>query len=191
MKQSTFTAVYDACVLYPAPIRDLLMRLGTRGFFRARWTERIHEEWKRNLLLNRTNLTREQLDRTSALMDRSISDALVTGYEPLCEGLELPDPDDQHVLAAAIRCGADVIVTFNLKDFPEEVLAPFGVEALHPDEFISDLLDLDHAAVLQAALEHWKSLKNPPFTADQYLEMLLKHELTQIVQAVRPYLTFM
>jgi hypothetical protein len=87
---SPFTAVYDACVLYPAPLRDFLMWLGLSGRFRARWSARIHDEWKRNLLINRPDLSAEQLDRTSDLMDRAIPGALVTGFEPLMTGLALP-----------------------------------------------------------------------------------------------------
>jgi hypothetical protein len=105
-------------VLYPAPLRDFLIRLGLSGRFRARWSAQIHDEWKRNLLLNRPDLTAEQLNRTSALMDRAIPDALISGYEELIAGLTLPDIDDRHVLAATIRCNASVIVTFNEKDFP-------------------------------------------------------------------------
>jgi len=128
VRHSSFTAVYDACVLYPAPLRDFLIRLGLSGLFRARWSTQIHDEWKRNLLLNRPDLTAEQLNRTSALMDRAIPDALVTGHEELIAGLTLPDVDDRHVLAAAIRCNASVIVTFNEKDFPAEVLSHYAME---------------------------------------------------------------
>ena len=99
------------------------MWLGLSGRFRARWSPRIHDEWKRNLLINRPDLTSAQLDRTSGLMDQAIPDGLVTGHEALIAGLTLPDPDDRHVLAAAIRCNASVIVTFNEKDFPEAALA--------------------------------------------------------------------
>lgn len=101
MRHSPFTAVYDACVLYPAPLRDFLMWLGLSGRFRARWSAQIHDEWKRNLLLNRSDLTSAQLDRTSALMDLATPDGLVTDHEVLITGLTLPDPDDRHVLAAA------------------------------------------------------------------------------------------
>ncbi|MNP22783.1 hypothetical protein D3C76_1154670 [compost metagenome] len=155
------------------------MHLALTGVYRARWTAQIHDEWKRNLLLNRTDLTQEQVDRTSALMDRAVPDALVTGYESLCAGLDLPDVDDRHVLAAAIKCNASVIVTFNLRDFPDSVLAPLEIEALHPDDFIADLWDLDQAAVLEAAQRQRASLRNPPHTAREYLDKLLQQELTQ------------
>ena len=123
-----FTALYDACVLYPAPLRDLLMHLALTDLFRAKWTDAIHEEWMRAVLETRPDLTREKLERTRNLMNAHVRDCLVTGYEGLIPGLPLPDPDDRHVLAAAIRGRADVIVTFNLKDFPATTLAPLGIE---------------------------------------------------------------
>lgn len=145
---ANFTALYDACVLYPAPLRDLLMWLGLSDLFRPRWSDEIHDEWIRNVLADRPDLTREQLERTRGLMNSNVRDCLVTGYEPLIAGLTLPDPDDRHVLAAAIRASADVIVTFNLKDFPPAALAPFGIEAQHPDEFVIHLIDLNAGLVL-------------------------------------------
>ena len=187
MRHSPFTAVYDANVLYPAPLRDLLMHLALTGVYRARWTAQIHDEWKRNLLINRQDLTQAQLDRTSAAMDKAIPDALVTGYEPLCAGLNLPDPDDRHVLAAAIKCSASVIVTFNLKDFPPDVLRPLEIEAVHPDNFIADLFDLDQASVLEAAQAQRASLKNPPHTARELLDRLLIQGLTQSVKLLSEY----
>jgi len=187
MRHSNFTAVYDACVLYPAPLRDFLMWLGLSGRFRARWSSQIHEEWKRSLLRDRSDLTAEQLNRTSALMDQAIPDALVTGHEAIAENLRLPDPGDRHVLAAAIRCGASVIVTFNEKDFPADALEPFGIEAQHPDLFVDNLFDLDPAAVIAAAQRQRRQLKNPPMTVDAYLDALLRQGLAQTTQALGGY----
>lgn len=150
MRHSPFTVIYDACVLYPAPLRDLLMHLALTGAYRARWSEQIHDEWTRNVLRNRPDVSETQLYRTVGLMNRAIPDSLVNDYEPLVQGLDLPDEDDRHVLAAAIKCGASVIVTYNLKDFPAEILKRFEIEALHPDVFLSDIWDLDQAAVLKA-----------------------------------------
>jgi len=98
------------------------MHLALTDLFRAKWTDAIHEEWIRNLLKDRPDLTREQLERTRRLMDAHTRDSIVTDYEDLIPALSLPDSDDRHVLAAAIRSGADVIVTFNLADFPPEIL---------------------------------------------------------------------
>ena len=135
------TAIIDACVLYSAPVRDLVVRLAQAGLLQARWTDEIHEEWMRNVLKNNPRVSRERLERTRSLMDAAVRDCLVTGYSDLIDSLTLPDPDDRHVLAAAIHAGAGVIVTFNLSDFPPAILAPHGVEARHPDELFSELLD--------------------------------------------------
>ena len=133
--------LYDACVLYPAPLRDLLMHLALADLFQARWTDAIHDEWTRNVLANRPDLTPESLGRCRELMDAHVPDCLVAGYEPLIPTLSLPDPDDRHVLAAAIHGGAGTIVTFNLGDFPASALGPFSIEAVHPDEFVVRLWD--------------------------------------------------
>lgn len=187
MRQSSFTAVYDACVLYPAPLRDFLMWLALSGRFRAKWSLEIHNEWKRNLLKNRPDLTAEQLDRTSELMDQALPDACVTGYEDLIEGLTLPDIDDRHVLAAAIRCNANVIVTFNQKDFPCAALISFGIEAQHPDDFVGNLFSLDPAAVVAAAQRQRKQLKLPPMDVGTYLDLLERQGLVQSSKALTRY----
>ena len=160
------------------------MWLGLSGLLRPRWSHAIHEEWKRNLLINRPDLTRQQVDRTSALMDRAIPDGLVSGYEPLVAGLELPDPDDRHVLAAAIHGGASVIVTFNERDFPATLLSPHGLESRHPDAFVHDLLQLDMAAVVSAAQRQRAQLRHPPIGVDQYLEILRGQGLVQTTKAL-------
>lgn len=182
---SRFTAVYDACVLYPAALRDLLMQLALTDLFRARWTNEIHDEWIRNLLENRPDLTIEQLTRTKDLMNTKVRDCLVDGYEWLIPSLELPDPKDCHVLAAAIRTNADVIVTFNQKDFPASTLDKYEIEAQHPDDFISYLLDLQPAQVATAAEICRKRLKNPPKSIDEYLDILLRQQLTITVDMLR------
>lgn len=182
---ANFTAIYDACVLYPAPLRDFLMELALTDLFRARWSEDIQQEWVRNVLKNRPDLSEAQLTRTKELMNRYVRDALVTGYEPLIPSLSLPDPDDLHVLAAAIRCNASVIITTNLKDFPDEALYPYDIEAQHPDDFILYLLDLQPIRVCTAAERHRQRLRNPPMDAEQYLASLAKQGLTQVVSHMR------
>jgi hypothetical protein len=122
------------------------------------------------------------------LMDKHAIDVLVIGYEDLIPGLQLPDPNDRHVLAAAIRGQANVIVTMNLRDFPSDVLAPFGIEAQRPDEFILHLLDLAPGAVVAAAENHRQSLKNPPKTVSEYLETLERQGLTQTVTVLREHM---
>jgi predicted nucleic acid-binding protein len=182
-----FTALYDSCVLYPAPLRDLLMHLAVTDLFRARWSDAIHDEWINSVLGDRPDLTRDKLERTRELMNAHVRDALVTGYESLVPSLTLPDPDDRHVLAAAIRSGADVIVTFNLKHFPEEALTPFGIEAQHPDDFLCFQLDLAPHIVCAAAKRQRESLKNPPKTVEEYLASLERQGLAQTVSMLRPF----
>jgi len=184
---SHVTVVYDACVLYSAPLRDLLMHLALSDLYRARWSELIHDEWMRNILANRTDLNRDQLNRTRQLMNAHVRDSLVNEFEYLIPSIELPDPDDRHVVAAAIHSGASLIVTFNLQDFPAESLKPYNLAAQHPDDFIVDLLDLHPASVLEAAANHRRSLKNPPKTANEYLDTLLAQGLTQTVALMRQW----
>lgn len=176
-----FIAFLDANVLYPAELRSFLMYLAVPGLYRAKWSADVHEEWISNLLLNRTDLTREKLERTRELMDRHVPDALVTGYQNLIAGLNLPDANDRHVLAAAIRGEASVIVTNNLQDFPAPELQIYDIEAQTPDEFISHLLGLYPSEVLQAAEDHRKSLKNPPKSVSEYLATLRQQGLIETV----------
>lgn len=185
---SNFTVVYDACVLYPAPLRDFLMQLALTDKFRARWSNMIHDEWIRNLLINRPDLKPEDLERTRSLMNLHVRDSLVTEFEHLIPSVVIPDKDDRHVVAAAIHSGADLIITFNLKDFPDTALSAYNLKAQHPDDFIYDLLDLNQAAVLQAAAAQRASLRNPPKSPEEYLEVLLKQGLTQTVGVMQEWI---
>lgn len=187
MTHSPYPALLDACVLYPARLRDLLMHLGLRGLYQPKWTAQIHDEWKRNLLVNRRDLQAEQLDRVHALMDKAMPDANVIGHEQLVDSIRLPDQDDRHVLAAAIIANAEVIVTYNLKDFPVDYLSTFGIEAIHPDDFVSDLIDLNHALALEAVTNLRQALKNPPMTADSFLASLAQIEMANTVKALEDY----
>jgi predicted nucleic acid-binding protein len=182
-----FTVLYDACVLYPAPLRDLLLRLALTDLYRARWSDAIHEEWIRAVLRNRPDLSRQQLERTRALMNAHVRDALVDGYQTLIPALKLPDPEDCHVLAAAIQCGADLILTFNLNDFPEPVLATHGISACHPDRFLVDQLTLAPDRVCTAIQQHRASLKNPPKTVEEYLKTMKLQGLPTFSQTVLDY----
>lgn len=181
------TVVYDACVLYPAPLRDLLMHLALSDLYRARWSELIHDEWTRNVLASRPDLKPEQLARTRQLMNAHVRDCLVSGFEHLIESIALPDAGDRHVVAAAVHCQARLIVTFNLKDFPAEALTPYNLAARHPDDFIVDLLELHPGEVVQAVAAHRRSLQNPPKSVEEYLGTLAAQGLTQSAAALRQW----
>lgn len=161
------------------------MHLALSGLYRARWTDRIHDEWIRAVLRKRPELSDALLEKRQQ-MNFAVPDSLVVGYEGLEAGLTLPDPDDRHVLASAIFCGAGTIVTYNIKDFPEEALAPHGITAQHPDQFIEHAFDLNSAAVLHAVRDHRASLKNPPKTVEELFDGYLEVGLATTVAALRP-----
>ncbi len=124
-----FVVVLDANVLYPFRKRDLLLSFYAAGLFRCRWTDEILGEWVRNLIAQKPALV-ASIDQQLAAISQAFPESLVTGYEAIVATLSLPDPNDHHVLAAAIVCGAQHIITDNLKDFPQESLSPFDIEAI-------------------------------------------------------------
>lgn len=181
------TVLYDACVLYPAPLRSLLMYLAMTDLYRAKWTDAIHEEWMRSVESDYPDIMRAKLERVRDLMNAHVRDCLVTGFEQLIPTLTLPDPDDRHVLAAAIHARADVLVTANLKDFPAATLLQYGIEAQHPDDFIYYLLNQAPLSVVESAKKQRESLKNPPKTVEQYLQSLERQGLIQTVAELRKF----
>ncbi len=181
-----FVVLLDANVLYPAPLRDLLVTLSTTGMYAAKWTDHIHDEWTRNLIAKRPELV-VPVERTRQLMNEKVPDSLVTGYESIIDGLELPDPDDRHVLAAAIRCSAQIIVTFNLKDFPQEKLDQYGIEAMHPDEFIDYQFCLKPGLVIRAAKMQRSRLKNPEKSPQEFLDTLTSQGLVVTAQKLSEF----
>lgn len=182
---ASFTVIYDANVLYPSLLRDLLIRVAQAGLVRARWTDEILDEVFRNLLEDRPDLDPKRLARTRTLMNQAIRDVLVTGYEPLKEVLDLPDPDDRHVLAAAIKVGAQTIVTNNLKDFPAEHLAAWDIEARSADEFLLSMVDLSPKVVYGEVQRVADSTRRPPMSVDEVLTALNNQGLVETVTALR------
>ncbi len=176
--------VYDACVLYPAPLRDLLLRLADAELVRARWSEIILEEVFRNLARARPDLLPNRLERTRELMRRALPDCMVKGFEPLIEDLTLPDVDDRHVLAAAVHSGATSIVTSNLRDFPDEAMEPFGILAVHPDDFVLDLIDESPGVVHRVLGEQIAALRNPPVALAELLGALERSGLPRSVAKI-------
>lgn len=180
-----FVVVYDANVLYGNTTRDLLIRIAQAGLVRAKWTHKILDEVLDNLAANRPDIPAEKLSRLRGLMNASVRDCLVEGYEPLIEGLKLPDPDDRHVLAAAIKAGAQMIVTSNLKDFPAADLANWNLEARSPDDFVLDQIELDDRVVWACVQQIVDSRTNPPETIEDVLSALESAGLVESVTALR------
>lgn len=184
--RTQFTALFDACVLYPAPVRDILLQLAFAGLFRGRWTKKIQEEFVDALLKNRPDLKRSKLEHTCELMNKSILDCLVEDYEELAAGLVLPDQNDAHVLAAAIKVQAQVIVTYNIKDFPSDILQKHYIEAQHPDTFLRYQMDIHLPTFLSCVKAVRAKLKNPSKTATEYL-FDLYHNLPETVNVLKQY----
>jgi hypothetical protein len=180
-----FIVLYDACVLYPPTLRDLLIRIGQAGLVRAKWTDRILDECFRSILRDRPDLSTERLARTRQLMNQALLDVLVTGYEDLIPGIQLPDSDDRHVVAAAIRAGAQVIVTSNVKDFPNSVLAPLGLEAMSADQFVLDIVDLEPDTVIDVLEAQAAELAKPRKTVPELLDRLEGNALPRAAGKLR------
>jgi hypothetical protein len=181
-----YTAILDACVLYPYTVRDLLLSLARDGLFHARWTRRIEDEWVRSLLRKRPDLHEGALRRTCELMETAVPDSVVEGWEALESALTgLPDRDDQHVLAAAIVGHADAIVTFNLADFPAAALAPFGIEAQHPDDFLLNQIDLDTIAALKSIKAMRARLRSPMISGLELAAALERSQLPLVASRLR------
>jgi len=170
-----------------AGLRYEVHRQRLAGCLRAHWSRKIQDEWKFNLLRNRPGLSPSQIDETIYSMETAIPDALVEPDAALIGSLQLPDPNDCHVLATAIQCRASVIMTFNLRDFPREVLRPFGVEAQHPDDVVARLSLLNRRAVIEVVRKHRAKLIKPRLDADAYLNALRKQGLVQTSKILANY----
>ena len=177
--------VYDANVLYPNVTRDLLIRIAQAGLIHAKWTDKILDETLTALSTKFPEVDGQKWERVRRLMQSAIRDGLVVGYEPLIDVVSgLPDPDDRHVVAAAIKCKAQVIVTNNVRDFPESALATWNVEAKQPDAFVMDQINLDARAVYSAVQQIADTWNNPPGTFNDVLDAMARAGLVEAVAAL-------
>lgn len=176
--------VADANVLYAAPLRDLVMELALAGLIRLHWSARIETEWTRALIANRPDLDAAHIARTAVVMNAVIPDAKVEIEEGELENIQLPDPDDRHVVAAALAADAAVILTFNTSDFPEQAYDGRSVAAVHPDVFLSSLAAVFPERFVAAAAEIRARLKAPPVSVSQYLTGLAKLGLPNLAVAL-------
>jgi predicted nucleic acid-binding protein len=177
-----FAVVLDTCVLYPAHLRDTLLRLAERSLFRALWSPDIIEELHRNLV--EVGIEEHKLDNLLAVMGGAFPDAEVTGYRSLIEGLSC-DPKDRHVLAAAVRADASAIVTFNIDDFPPASVEPFAIEVIHPDTFLLDQLDLAPVTVIEELTRQAQANRRDPKTLPSILDALARAGVESFADEVR------
>jgi hypothetical protein len=176
--------IYDACALYGNTLRDLLIRVCRARLVQARWTDQILDALCR-ALNRRPGVDEVKVARLRTLMNKAIPDCLITDFESLILGLKLPDSDDRHVLAAAIKCGADTIVTANLSDFPEDELSRWNITAQSPDDFMLDLLDVADRVVFACIQQIADQRINPPETIDEILDQLERSGLIRSAAALR------
>ena len=177
--KSVITVVLDACVLYPAPVRDLLLSLAFEGLFEPKWSKKINEEWKRNLLTNRKDIKKDKLEDTINSMNLAFPLANTKNFEKITKTLELPDKNDTHVLACGIKSKCQFIITSNLKDFPNRILNEYNITAIHPDKFILNVIESDEESCLKAFSELMYRLKNPPITQEELLVIFQKIGLSK------------
>lgn len=181
-----YTAVLDACVLFPIAVADALMSVAGTRIYAAKWTRRIEDEWTRNLEAKYAKPPGAFEARAQSMRDACPDwEVSEDAWSPLESAIKLPDLNDRHVVAAAIAGHADCIVTFNLKDFPSKTLSPWGIEVMHPDAFLLAQLDLDVVPVLAAFKAMRLRSSRPPFTPEEFAAKLEQASLTSVAQYVR------
>ena len=180
-----FPAFLDTCVLYPAYLCDTLLRLAEVSAYRPLWSTQVLDELRSNLV--ERGLPPERVDRRITQMTRSFPDAMVTGYESLIDGMS-NDPKDRHVLAAAVRANAEVLVTFNVRDFPEPAVKHYDVEVVHPDEFLLDQLDLYPGVTIEVLRQQAAAYRRVPNTVPDILVLLDRTGVPRFAAQVRRHL---
>lgn len=154
-----FTAVLDTNIIYPVIIRDILFWFAHYDLYTPKWSENIFDEWKKVMM--EKGISSDDADKRISKANIAFPDALVQNYQGLIDKLDLPDKDDRHVLAAAIKTNANIIVTNNLKDFPEEYLQSFSLSAKSADDFLTDIIDLNQEQAVASFREMVLNKKNP------------------------------
>jgi predicted nucleic acid-binding protein len=170
-----FTCVLDANVIYPLWIRDLLLWFAHHDLYTPKWSQHIFDEWLEVMI--RKGVPEVEAKKRTSMVNEAFPDALVQNYEPLIETLTLPDIKDRHVLAAAIKTNANLIVTNNLKHFPKDYLSSIGLSAKDADDFLTDIIDLNHSASIKAFRDMVMNKKNPPLDDYQILNIFRKNGL--------------
>jgi len=178
-------AVFDACILYPFHLRNIVVQAAVDRLVDARWTDEIHDEWIGNLAANAPHLPLERLRATRRLMNDALPEASVSGYEDLIPSVHLPDPDDRHVVAAAISAGASVILTWNLRDFPATALKTYGLRTRTPDAFLADVYDHAPDLAVSSLLNARRNLNRSRVSAPEFIDILSNQKLTQLVKRLK------
>jgi PIN domain len=182
-------AVFDACILYPFHLRNILVQLAVDRLVEARWTDEIHNEWIRNLAARAPAVPIERLRNTRGLMDAALPTALVGAYRVHIPKVKLPDPDDCHVVAAGIAAGASIILTWNLRHFPAKELKKFGLRRETPDAFVSSLYDKVPDLVIGSLANARRNLTKTRLSAADFIKILKGQKLVDLAKRAQRHLT--
>ena len=182
-------AVFDACILYPFHLRNIIVQAAVDRLVEARWTDKIHDEWMRNLAAGAPAIPIERLQATRQLMADALPGATVIGYERLISAVSLPDPDDRHVVAAGIAAGASVILTWNQRDFPAAALKKHGLRRQTPDAFLAALYDQAPDLTVGSLANARRNLSKSRVSAAGFIEILARQKLGQLARRVRSRLS--
>jgi len=182
-------AVYDACVLYPFHLRNLLVQCAVDRLVDARWTDEIHDEWIRNLTANDPTIPPNHLRAARDLMNAAVPTATVKAYEAIIPSIVLPDADDRHVVAAAVAAGASVIVTWNVRDFPAAELRRHRLRKLTPDIFLTRLYDQIPDAMIAAVARARRNLRRSKVSSKEFVAALRRQRLTRFVSKIESNLS--
>lgn len=163
-----FTCVLDTNVIYPIETRDLLLWFAHFDLYTPKWSLHIFEEWEE--VMRRKGVSSDEIIKRTSTVNKAFPDAFVENYTPLISSLTLPDEKDKHILAAAIKTNANIIVTNNLKHFPTEYLAQYGLSAKSADDFITDIIDLNHETAIKAFKTLVLYRRNPDLDEFQVLD---------------------
>jgi hypothetical protein len=182
-------AVFDACILYPFHLRNIVVQAAVDRLVEARWTDEIHDEWVRNLAADAPSIPFERLRTTRRLMNDALPAARVGGYEALIPGVNLPDSGDRHVVAAAVVAGASVILTWNLRDFPARELKKFGLRRETPDAFLADLYEKVPDLMIGSLANARRNLSKSRVSALDFIEILNNQKLRRLAVRMQKHLT--
>ncbi|MCR8493013.1 PIN domain-containing protein [Brucella anthropi] len=188
MAFSPVVAVCDACILYPFHLRNVIVQASVDRLFQARWTDAIHDEWRRNLVANTPNLSIERLEITKRLMNGALPSASIAGYEKHIQAVRLPDPDDRHVAAAAIEAGASTIITWNLRDFPIGELRKHGLARQTPDAFLTALYEQVPERLTSSLANARRNLSRSRVSASDFIGILRDQRLTKLTAQIEKHL---
>jgi len=180
--------ILDACILYSELARGLFIQLGKDALIQPKWTKKIEEEWTNNFLKNQNEITQHTIDIICLQLEKSLITPKIYDYEHHIENLKLPDPDDRHVLAAAIEANAHYIITFNLRDFPRKRLKKYNVTALHPDKFLLEIFEKHQDHVIESVAKQRSCLQNPPMTSTELLEKYTRSGLKKFSETLQTHI---